>query len=311
MHTSTGLYPHKAFLSNELSGIKGRKEPITIGQGYTYESNPNDKTAQVFIDRKTETLRDEIEVYGPLAVDLFTYGKLLLPNVNVRIRLIRSRPQFYLFSDSTEEIQVKITAASLFSRQVAIDEHKLLEIKANIRKQPAAYNYIESVPKTYIIPKGRNQFVQENIFNSGPIRSLAIAMQINGSFTGQKKENPFNYRKFGLREVKIVRGNQTVIEMKCEDNLRPFVETMKALKFTDDGPGINLNHYENHYVLAFDLTSMQESNIHLYYPDVVAASLKLELYFSKPLTETIEVFVLGEKLVTTLIHETGTVTKHG
>ena len=311
VHTSNGLYPHKAFLSNELSGTKGRKEAITIGQGYTYEANPNDKTAQVFIDRKTETLRDEIEVYGPLAVDLFTCGKLLLPNVNVRIRLIRSRPQFYLFTDSTEEIQVKITAASLFSRQVAIDEHKLLEIKSNIRKQPAAYNYIESVPKTYIIPKGQNQFIQENIFNNGPIRSLAIAMQINGSFTGQKKENPFNYRKFGLREVKIVRGNQTVIEMKCEDNLRPFVETMKALKFTDDGPGINLNHYENHYVLAFDLTSMQESNVHLYYPDVVAASLRLELYFSKPLTETIEVFVLGEKLVTTLIHETGTVTKHG
>ena len=83
VHTSNGLYPHKAFLSNELSGTKERKEAITIGQGYTYEANPNDKTAQVFIDRKTETLKDEIEVYGPLAVDLFTCGKLLLPNVNV------------------------------------------------------------------------------------------------------------------------------------------------------------------------------------------------------------------------------------
>ena len=73
VHTSNGLYPHKAFLSNELSDTKGRKEAITIGQGYTYESNPNDKTAQVFIDQKTETLRDEIEVYGPLAVDLFLW----------------------------------------------------------------------------------------------------------------------------------------------------------------------------------------------------------------------------------------------
>ena len=51
--------------------------------------------------------------------------------------------------------------------------------------------------------------------------------------------------------------------MKCEDNLRPFVETMKALKLTDDGPGINLNIYENNYVLAFDLTSMQASNVYL------------------------------------------------
>ena len=126
-------------------------------------------------------------MYGPLAVDLFTCGKLVLPNVIVRISLIRSRPQFYFFTDSTQEIHVKITAASLFSRQVAIDEHKLLEIKSNIRKQPAAYNYIESVPKTSIIPRGQHQFIQENIFNNGPIRSLAIAMQNNGSLLDRRK----------------------------------------------------------------------------------------------------------------------------
>ena len=51
--------------------------------------------------RKLLTLRDEIEVYGPLAVDLFTCGNLLLPNVNVRIRFIRSRTLFYVFTDST------------------------------------------------------------------------------------------------------------------------------------------------------------------------------------------------------------------
>ena len=53
VHTSNGLYPHKAFLSNELSGTKGKKEAITIGQGYTYEANPNDKTRQVFFDQKS------------------------------------------------------------------------------------------------------------------------------------------------------------------------------------------------------------------------------------------------------------------
>ena len=99
--TSNGLYPHKAFLSNELSGTK---EAITFRQGYTYEGNPNDKTTHVFIDRKTEVLRDETQMYGPLAVDLFICDKLLLPNVIVRVRLMRSRPQFYFFTDSTEEV---------------------------------------------------------------------------------------------------------------------------------------------------------------------------------------------------------------
>ena len=89
---------------------------------------------------------DKIEVYGPLAVDFFTGGKLLPPNVNVRIRLIRSRPQLYLLV--LKKYKWKIQPHLFFSRQVAIDEHKPLEVKTNMRKPPAAYNCIDSVPKT-------------------------------------------------------------------------------------------------------------------------------------------------------------------
>ena len=56
---------------------------------------------------------------------------------------------------------------------------------------------------------------------------------------------------------------------------------------------------------------MQEFNVELYYPDIIAAGLRLELYFSENLKETVELMIIGEKLTTVLIKNTGEVTKHG
>ena len=48
---------------------------------------------------------------------------------------------------------------------------------------------------------------------------------------------------------------------------------------------------------------MQESNVELYYPDLVASGIRLELYFRENLKETVEVLVTGDKLSTILINK--------
>lgn len=312
VYTSNGLYAHKAFISNEFSGTKGTKESISICHGYQYESEPNNFTSSPFTTRIDQS-GEEIVLYGRLAIDVFTCDKLLLPNINVRIRLIRSRPAFYLFTESTSSTTIiaDIKEASLYTRQVAVDDRVFRSITTNLQKEPARYNFTEVLPKTFIIPSGQNQYIQENIFNNAPIRRLALAMNSNSAFSGTKKSNPFHYQKFGLREIKIVRGNQVVSQLDCVNNARPYVTTMQALKFEEDGPNIPLSDYENHFVLVFDLTSTQESNVLLYYPDVVGGSLRLEMYFERNLTETIEVIVLGERLSTIFIDKGGSVVKNG
>ena len=86
---------------------------------------------------------------------------------------------------------------------------------------------------------------------------------------------------------------------------------MRALKFDEDGPGIPLEEYPEHFVQVFDLTSTQEAKVQIYYPDVVAASLRLELYFTSPPRTAIEVAVFGERLSTIFIDKTGTVVENG
>ena len=58
---------------------------------------------------------------------------------------------------------------------------------------------METIARTFIIPSGQNQFIQENVFNNAPIRRIAIAMNTNSAFTGHFQENLFLYQKFGLR----------------------------------------------------------------------------------------------------------------
>lgn len=311
VYSSNSLYAHKAFISNEYSGTRGTKESISAIQGYSYENTPGDLTSKAFKDRKAAQGVEEITFYGKLAIDAFTCESLLLPNVTVRIKLIRSRPQFYLLTTKADNFYAVITEASLFTRQVSVDEGEVKKMQAEMMRQPARYNFSEILPKTFIIPKGQNQFIQENIFNNAPIRRLAIGMNTNSAFAGAKDKNPFHYQKLGLRQVKIFRSSQVIVDLDCVNNARAYVTTMRALKFDEDGPSIPVSEFDNHYVLVFDLTSTQEANLQMYYPDVVAASLRLELYFSNAVEDTTEVIVLGERLSTIYIDHTGAVAKNG
>ena len=56
-----------------------------------------------------------------LAIDLFTCEKLLLPNIKVRIKLIRGRPNFYMLSDNPN-VSLKIVDCSLFTRRILVAE---------------------------------------------------------------------------------------------------------------------------------------------------------------------------------------------
>ena len=69
---------------------------------------------------------------------------------------------------------------------------------------------------------------------------------------------------------------------------------MKAMNFQDDIPSIPVDNFKNHYVLVFDLTSMQDASEHLHYPEKFAEPLRLGLYFNSPPAKVIEVIVLGK-----------------
>ena len=71
---------------------------------------------------------------------------------------------------------------------------------------------------------------------------------------------------------------------------------MKAMSFQDDIPSVPIDNFKDHYVLVFDLTSMQDATENCHYPELVREPLRLELNFTSPLEHVTELNVLGERM---------------
>ena len=71
---------------------------------------------------------------------------------------------------------------------------------------------------------------------------------------------------------------------------------MKAMQFNEDFPALPTEDSQNHYILVFDLTSLQDAAEQLHYPELNGESLRLERFFQYLLKQVTGAIVLGERL---------------
>ena len=121
------------------------------------------------------------------------------------------------------------------------------------------FTYLGILAKTFIIPARRNKFTQENIFNKAPVRRIAIAKNIYSAFTRLYTENPFWYQHFDLRQIRRFRRGQQLVDFDAADSCRLYVTTMKAMNFQKEIHSIPIDNFRDHYVMVFDLTSIQDA----------------------------------------------------
>ena len=175
------------------------------------EKKPSNFEKIPFVDREEDILlKNGTTYYGNLAIDLFQCEKLLLPSTKVRLKLIRARSNFYIISYHLH-VSVKILTCSLFTRRVVVNGVYHKTIKYQLTHQTACYNFTETIARTFIILSGQNHFMQENVFNNAPIRTIAFAINRNSAFIGHFQENPFHNHKFVLRELTNVRGGRAIV----------------------------------------------------------------------------------------------------
>ena len=82
---------------------------------------------------------------------------------------------------------------------------------------------------------------------------------------------------------------------------------MKAINFRDYIPSIPIDDFRDHYVLVFDLTSMQHTIENCHYPKLVGEPLRLELNFTNPLENVTELIVLSERMSLVAVNKFGVV----
>ena len=226
--------------------------------------------------------------------------------MKVRLRLIRARPSFYMISDNPN-VSLGIVDCSLYTRRIVLKDDYHKKRMDMLAYAPVEYNYLETLAKTFIIPARRKQFILEIVFNNAPIRRIALAMNTISAFTGSYTENPFWYQQFELRQIRILRGGQPIVDFDTADICRLYVTTMKAMNFQDDIPSIPIDDSKDHYVLVFDLPSKQDATENCHYPELVGEPLRLELNFTNLLENVTELIVLGERMSSVAVYRFGVV----
>ena len=123
-------------------------------------------------------------------------------------------------------------------------------------------------------------------------------------------ENPFWYQQFDLSRIRTLKRGQPIEDFDIADNCRLYVTTMKAMNFQNDIPSIPIDDFKDHYVLVFDLRSMQDATENCHYPELVGEPLRLELFITIPLENVTELIVLGERMSSVAVDKFGVVGKN-
>ena len=104
-------------------------------------------------------------------------------------------------------------------------------------------------------------------------------------------------------------GGQPIVNFDAA-YCRLYVTTLKAMNFRDDIPSTPIDNFKDHYVLVFDLTSMQDATENCHYPELVGEPLRLELNFTFALEHVTELIVLGERMSSSAVDKFGVVGKN-
>ena len=119
------------------------------------------------------------------------------------------------------------------------------------------------------------------MFKNAPVRRGAFAMNTNSAFRrGSYSDNPFWYEQFDLRQIIKLRSGELIVEFDVVYNCSVYVTTMKAMSFQDDNPSLPFDNFKNHYLLVFDLTSMQDGTEKCHSIKLVGVPLRRELNFT-------------------------------
>lgn len=311
---SNGLYAHKSFIETEFSHSSDAKDTWLSCQGYEYENTPGAIDAALVTRRQTSVRQSAtVTFYGKLAVDFFSCERHLVSGVSLRISLRRAANDFCIRSeDAGKHYQLRIIEANLFVRKMTITDHVVTAIEKTLLKTPAMYRYNEVLAKTFLATRGQLSWKHEDVFTREPIRRLAIAMNTNEAFLGTNVTNPFHYQKFDLEEIVIYRNGLPVAgtPLSTTSDKRLYFNSMNALAYLENGHGIPLSEFPNHFVMVFDLTSTLEASHDFIHPELTNSSIAIELKFGTALPNNVEILLLGEKLSTVYIDSARNISKN-
>lgn len=310
--STNNTYSYRSYIETLLSyGSTAKQSQLTSAlyykdvAGHMENANPHDANARNLGFKKRFSFVEDsrvVDMVGTIHNDLFFQDKYIPNDVGVRIRLVRQKDAFALMSSvQGASFKVKILECKLFVRKAKLMASVFVAHAKALELGNMKFPIRRVVCKTFTVPRGNLDFSQENLF-SGQIPSrVVIGCVDNDAFNGSYTKNPFNFKHYNLTQMKVFTDGYTqhIKPIDCNFAAHQYIAGYMSL-FTatgkerkDEGTDIERSDYELGYALyGFDLTPDLAEHDH--FNLVREGSLRVDLKFSVPLADTINVVVYAE-----------------
>jgi hypothetical protein len=234
-------------------------------------------------------------------MDIFFQSRYMLNEVNVKIKLTRSRDVFCLMSTGDHSFKVKITAAAMIIRKVKVSPSVYLAHDKTLESGMAKYPIKHVICKAFTIPAGYLDMSQEKLFSGQLFSRLVVGCVDNCAFNGDVARNPFSFQHFSLSDLAVYLDDQQrgIKPLSADFKNRQYVTSFMSLfngtgkENCDEGNDIDRTDFTGGYALyAFDLSpDLSESD---HFNLTRQETVRFDMKFANALPNTVTVVAYAE-----------------
>lgn len=232
---------------------------------------------------------------GPIQSGIFMEKKILPPNANLQIKLIPNKSSFVIMSKT--EYTVKLISAELKVKYLKVDPSLLISSLELMNEKHFSLKFIQTVPKTQIIPSGVSKITFPNIITGKLPSLLLFTLVSNADFNGKFSTSPLDMKPFGLGNFKVSVNNQLFPSPQISFTTKDFMEiyhyTINNITKLS-GRSINLDHKRwasGFFFMCVDLSFDGSPTSHT--NPVQTGCMNIDLEFGKATTEILTLITVA------------------
>ncbi|GFT62865.1 uncharacterized protein F54H12.2 [Trichonephila clavipes] len=301
--SSNNTYPYRAIIETLLNhGYDSKTSQLTselyykdtAGRMNVYDEN--DKEPNEGFKSRVKFIKGSgtVDMVGRLHVDLFNQDRLLLNLVDVKLKLIRSKPSFCLMGEG--DYNVIFEHVSLYVRKVQVNPAVVIGHAKALERTTAKYPIDRVSCKVFSIPQSSYSFIQDNVFSGQMPKRIVIACVDNDAFNGNYKKSPFEFKHYDVNFIGVYVDGQPVPHQPLELDFEKgnYIQAYNNLFLNSEGLHLSRSEFSKGYSFFFlfdlspDLCEGEHFNL------IRHSNLRVELKFNKALNETVSLIVFAE-----------------
>ena len=188
-----GTYPYRAFFNHLIYTADKPRQTFLASEGVVQGYD-----GEQYID-KTKT----IVHYGVLQLDLCDCETALLSNVNMHLKLQRSKDNFAVYNkgNQTSDFEIKITQLFVSVRKYSLNPGIAIGIEQALLVSSAKYAHVRKVVVAYNIPAGQAIVQIDNALMGIIPKRVVCGLIENEAVNGSGLYNPFRFKHFNVNTL--------------------------------------------------------------------------------------------------------------